>query len=344
MKDVPLNIVEPSEAEAVARLQEAVDAKKCRRCGCLHSSLEAIERAIPVARRSPGLAVVMEKARTRLVPVQYDCLGCEVCFPPLAMNALQIEAEGCPSEKVEVRSGWPPLPGSYTVLQYQAPVAVCTLTDETLAASMAAQRSPEVSIVGNMYTENLGIERLIQNIIANPNIRFLILCGTDSRQTIGHLPGQSLFALTQSGVVESGRIMEAKGKRPILRNISREMVEHFRRTVEIVNLIGITEIAAIAKAAAACAMRNPGPAVPWLASQGVPIIPGYLPDKMVSDPAGYFVVYVNRPKRRLILEHYQNTGVWWLRRGGQAVISRATPQECRCEKSQLKDFSPPPIP
>ncbi|MGC8625477.1 MAG: DUF4346 domain-containing protein [Phycisphaerae bacterium] len=309
MKNFSLDIAVPPDAEAVSRLQEAVDAKKCWRCGCLRSSLEAIDRAIPVERRSSGLADVIEKARTRLVPVQYDCLGCEVCYPPLAMNALQIDAEACPSEKVEVRSGWPPLPGAYTVLQYQAPVAVCTLTDETLAVSVAAQRWPEVSIVGNMYTENLGIERLIQNIIANPNLRFLILCGTDSRQAVGHLPGQSLLALAQCGAGESGRIIEAKGKRPILRNISREMVEHFRQTVEIVNLVGVTELAAIAQAAAACALRNPGPAVRWLGGQSVPIIPGYLPDKMVSDPAGYFVVYVDRPKRRLALEHYQNTGV-----------------------------------
>ena len=87
------------------------------------------------------------------------------------------------------------------------------------------------------------------------------------------------------------------------------MVEHFRHRVEIVNLVGITEIATIAKAAVVCAVRNPGPAVPWLAGQGVPIIRDYLPDQMVSDPAGYFVVYVDRPKRRLALEHYQNTGV-----------------------------------
>ncbi len=195
MKNISLDVMEHSNSEAIARLQEAVDAKKCWRCGCLHSSLAAINRAIPVDRQSPGLSEVMAKAQARLVPVQYDCLGCAVCFPPLAMNALRIDDEACPSEKVEVRPGWPPLPGSYTVSRYHAPIAVCTLTDEKLAATVAAQSWPEVSIVGNMYTENLGIERLVQNIISIPNLRFLILCASDSHQAIGHLPGQSLLAL-----------------------------------------------------------------------------------------------------------------------------------------------------
>ena len=108
MKDVSLDIMKPGEAEAVARLQEAADAKKCWRCGCLHHSLAAIEKAIPMDRRSTALAVVIEEARQRLVPVQYDCLGCEVCFPPLAMNALQINDEACPNEKVDARAGGRP--------------------------------------------------------------------------------------------------------------------------------------------------------------------------------------------------------------------------------------------
>ena len=58
-----------------------------------------------------------------------------------------------------------------------------------------ATRVPEVAIVGTLHTENLGIERLVSNVLANPHIRFVIVCGPDSRQAIGHLPGQSLVAL-----------------------------------------------------------------------------------------------------------------------------------------------------
>ena len=55
-----------------------------------------------------------------------------------------------------------------------------------------ANRKPEgLAIVGTMHTENLGIERVIKNVLANPHIRFLLLCGEDTQQAVGHLPGQS---------------------------------------------------------------------------------------------------------------------------------------------------------
>jgi len=54
------------------------------------------------------------------------------------------------------------------------------------------------------------------------------------------------------------RIMGAPGKRPILRNVSREMVEHFRRTVEVIDLVGETDRGRIFDATKACAARNPG--------------------------------------------------------------------------------------
>ena len=62
-----------------------------------------------------------------------------------------------------------------------------------------------------MHTENLGIERVIRNVLANPNIRILLLCGEDTRQLIGHLPGQSLESLFANGLDEKKRIIGAKG-------------------------------------------------------------------------------------------------------------------------------------
>jgi tetrahydromethanopterin S-methyltransferase subunit A len=55
-------------------------------------------------------------------------------------------------------------------------------------------------MVGTLHTENLGIERLTRNVLANPSIRFVVVCGDDGRQRIGHLPGQSLVALARDGV------------------------------------------------------------------------------------------------------------------------------------------------
>ncbi len=295
--------------EAIRQLNEATAAKKCWGCGCLHSSLAAIEKAVPAEARTAELDAAICAARQRLIPVKYDCLGCEVCYPPLAMNALNIDGEACPAEQVKARAGWPPLPGSYTVLRYQAPVAVCTLNDENLARSLVNTRPAEVSLVGTCNTENLGIERIIQNVLANPHIRFLIMCGTDSRQVVGHLPGQSLLALAANGIDEGMRIIGARGKRPILRNVAREAVDHFRQAVEVVDLIGQINAEAVLRMARERAARSPGPAIPFSSQRVVTPVRGHVPERMASDPAGYFVVYVDRARRTLLLEHYSNKGV-----------------------------------
>lgn len=302
--------------EAVAQLREAAAAKKCWPCGCLHHGVAAIQRAFPDGRRPAALDAALRLARERLVEVRYDCLGCEVCYPAVAVNVLgrlhgghALEAAACPTGPVAERPGWPPLPGAYTVLRYGAPVAVCTLTDEHLAAVLAEEADPGLAIVGTLQTENLGIERLVQNVLANPNIRFLVACGADSRQALGHLPGQSLVALARSGMDGRFHIVGASGKRPVLRNLSRDAVEHFRRTVEVVDLVGREDMSPILETVRSCATRNPGAAPAFGGASVVTPTQGHLPGRTVSDPAGYFVIYVDRVKRLLSLEHYRNDGL-----------------------------------
>src|SRR5579862_7628440 len=159
--------VERNVDEAVRQLREAAAAKKCWQCGCLHSSLRAIEETFPPSERPAELEAAIQSARARLTETKYDCLGCEVCFPAIAINALGVEGDACPAEAVQPREGWPPLPGSYKAIRYHAPVAVCTLTDETLMHAVVNAAEKEIAIVGTMQTENLGIERLILNTIAN---------------------------------------------------------------------------------------------------------------------------------------------------------------------------------
>jgi tetrahydromethanopterin S-methyltransferase subunit A len=301
---------------AAQHLRKAVAAKKCWKCGCLHGAIKAIEKALPEKDWSGDLSNVLAEARSRLQETEYDCLGCKICYPSDALNVIE-EATGtpvgisaaCPAENVKEREGWPPLPGSYTVLMYNAPVAICTLTDSTVAERIASQSKSAISIIGSLQTENLGIERLILNILANPNIRFLIVCGEDSRQKIGHLPGQSLIALSRNGVNERRRIEGAQGKRPVMRNVSDAAIEHFRQNVEVIDLIGEDSIDEILKRSTDCVGRNPGSAKAFESERSIPIFQGYIPERMISDPAGYFVVYVDRKNNRLALEHYSNAGV-----------------------------------
>jgi len=272
-----------------------------------------MERAFRNRKAPDDLLAAMRAARGRLQTVRYDCLGCAVCFPALAVHALDeagIDVEdGCPTGEAEPREGWPPLAGDYTVLRFRAPVAVCTLTDADLARSVAREAGPEVSLVGTLQTENLGIERVIRNVIANPNLRFLILCGEDSRQRIGHLPGQSFLALAQNGLDDRSRIVGARGKRPVLRNISREAVEHFRRTVEVVDRIGVEDSATVLDLARQFGRRNLGATCPFPGDRGITLLPGRLPERMIPDPAGYFVIYVDRRRKCLSVEHYGKDGL-----------------------------------
>jgi tetrahydromethanopterin S-methyltransferase subunit A len=305
-----------SVTEVVTYIGKAVEAQKCWSCGCFHDVLEPIETAFASRPLPEALSDVLRAARKQLVPVSQDCLGCPVCYPALATNALQCvlgeEAMvplACPEETPAERAGWPSLPGAYTVLRYRAPVAVCTLTDADLAAALVRAAEPGIAIVGTLHTENHGIERLIRNVVANPHIRHLIVCGRDSRQAVGHLPGQSLVALARSGLDSRSRIVGAQGKRPVLRNISADMVGHFRQTVEVIDRIGESDPRTVVDTARRCANQQPGPAPAFATTRVVVPRPGYVPEHMVADPAGYVVVYVDQQHQLLSLEHYGNDGM-----------------------------------
>lgn len=174
------------------QLKEAIAAPKCHKCGCLQQTVEALaETHVGKWELSPMLA----QARGVFVPKRYDCLGCAVCYPAIAANAFA-EAypeagaglDLCPTEEPEERRGWPPLPGDYAVIRYGAPVAVCALNSEPMVKALAGRKPDGLAVVGTMHTENLGIERVIKNTLANPHIRFLLLCGEDTRQAVDHLP------------------------------------------------------------------------------------------------------------------------------------------------------------
>lgn len=309
--------IDDRQARALSVIQEQLSAatavRKCHGCGCLHKTVQALEGT--VAGRSE-LAPMLSAARSVFQPKEYDCLGCPVCYPAIAANAFAeaFPREGealdlCPTDEPAERRGWPPLPGDYHVLRYRAPVAICTLNSEDLAARIA-ERSPEgVALVGTLHTENLGIERIIRNVLANPHIRFLVLCGEDTHQAIGHLPGQSLAGLFASGTDERGRIVGARGKRPVLKNIRRDQVEAFRGQVELLSLIGEEREAVILERSAGCVTRDPGPRENGLTDVEVPVLVATEPRCLVPDPAGFFVVYPDAPRRRLIVEHYTTAGV-----------------------------------
>ena len=86
------------------------------------------------------------------------------------------------ADKKPTADNWPVVSGDYIVGDPESPVAVTTLAshNEDIPASAGA------AIAGPCKTENLGIEKVVANIISNPNIRFLILCGAEVQGHINH--------------------------------------------------------------------------------------------------------------------------------------------------------------
>ena len=305
--------VERSLSVIREQLAEAIKARKCHKCGCFLQALDAIERSKSVG---TGLAPLLAEARTVALPKEYDCLGCAVCWPAIAINALAevdssaVEGLGsCPTDAPEERAGWPPLPGDYHVVRYHAPVAVCSLNSDVLARRLATRAPEGLAMAGTLHTENLGIERIILNTISNPNIRFLILCGEDTRQAIGHLPGQSLESLFANGLDDRMRIFGASGKRPFLKNVTPEQVDAFIRQIALVRRIGEQDEAVILNDIHAASARSPGPFEGAPVKLPVETIRAEEPLRLIPDPAGYFVIYPNARDRCLMLEHYTNAGV-----------------------------------
>src|SRR5579871_5648329 len=148
---------------------------------------------------------------------------------------------------------WPVVDGSYRVGDPQAPVAVCVLTSDELLAPLAL--TPGVAIAGEVQTANLGIERIVRNVTANPSIRFLLLCGKDSRL---FRQGQSLGALMENGVDEGRRIIGAEGYEPVLRSVTPQQVAAFRQQVELADWVGERDLDTLRERISSLAARSPG--------------------------------------------------------------------------------------
>lgn len=202
---------------------------------------------------------------------------------------------------------WPVIAGSYEVGDPQGPVAICTLTTESLITPLV--RLPGVAIVGKVYTANLGITRIVLNVTANPAIRFLLICGKDS--PLFH-PGQSLVALAERGVDADRRIVGAIGYEPVLSTLAPERVAQFRRQIEVVDWAGEEDLQALEEGVGGLVARNPGRFAASDGSAGMlqaeeqftPIRPGGTREPLQYDPKGYFVITLDREQEQTIIRHY----------------------------------------
>ena len=155
------------------------------------------------------------------------------------------------AEKKSPASGWPIVKGDFHSGDANNPVAVMTcgshLDEQGICDKGAA-------ICGSCKTENLGLEKVIANIISNPNIRFILLCGTEVK---GHLAGNTMEALHKNGV-KDGRVVGAEGAIPFIENLSDDAIKRFQEQCELVNIMEAEDINAIAAKINELKGRDPG--------------------------------------------------------------------------------------
>ena len=155
------------------------------------------------------------------------------------------------ADKKSPASGWPIVKGDFNSGDANSPVAVMTcgshLDEKGICDKGAA-------ICGSCKTENLGLEKVIANIISNPNIRFLMLCGTEVK---GHLAGQTMAALHKGGV-KDGRVVGAEGAIPFIENLNDAAIKRFQEQCELVNIMESEDLNAIGAKINELKGRDPG--------------------------------------------------------------------------------------
>ncbi len=111
------------------------------------------------------------------------------------------------------------------------------------------------AISGTIQTENIGIEKMICNIIGNPNIRYLVLTGPESP---GHSTGEAIKSLLKDGVDERKRIRNTTAPTPYLFNLPIEFVERFRKQiVSVIDLLNRGTPDLLRKAVCSCYQETP---------------------------------------------------------------------------------------
>jgi len=193
---------------------------------------------------------------------------------------------------------WPSVEGRYKIGNKNSSIAVCT----NASIDEIEVDLNKVAIIGKCVTENLGIEKIIQNIVSNPNIRYLVLCGRESK---GHFVSQAIEALKKNGTDSEKRIIGAKGNLPHLRNIDEKLIERFREQITIINMVGETNSEKIEEVVDKLLKTKPEEfTAETIKIKKMPEITAK-PTHWIQDPNGYFVISIDEQRKKIIAEHYK---------------------------------------
>jgi len=164
-------------------------------------------------------------------------------------------------KKVEPAADYPPEEGCYLRGNDYSPVAVVVIlrwrreqTPPDIENLVRVGVESGAALSGTLQTENIGIEKIICNIVSNPNIRYLIVCGPESP---GHLVGNALLSLAKNGLDDHKRILGTEAPTPYLFNIQQEFVQRFRDQVALIDLINEGSPEVIRQAVWSCYQEKP---------------------------------------------------------------------------------------
>jgi tetrahydromethanopterin S-methyltransferase subunit A len=110
------------------------------------------------------------------------------------------------------------------------------------------------ALSGTVQTENIGSEKIIWNIVANPIIRYLFLVGPESE---GHQTGQAMKALIDYGVDRRKHIIGTKAPHPVLFYLPFEFIDRFRNQLEMIDVQFEGDPEIIRRASWSCYQENP---------------------------------------------------------------------------------------
>jgi len=274
------------------------------------------------------LLPTIEGHHATMEPIAYDCIGCKKCWGAdaivqLANHFEEVAQSEYPSDddrtakrmfpavNGQLENSWPPHPGEYIVGNPLGSVAICTLSNRELPQKLIAAARPDLAIAGRCDTENIGIEKVVLNLLANSHIRSLLLCGVDAP---GHRAADAFLRLKERGVDANMRVLKSASWRPVLKNLTLFDVARFREQIELVNLIGVIAVSKIVEAAHEAA-KKPTATLSFqtpsnsskIASQ-VERLQARAPKVLRLDKAGFFVVLPQAATGRIICEHYENNG------------------------------------
>ncbi len=153
-------------------------------------------------------------------------------------------------DKKEAAKGWPVVKGEYDVGDAKSDVAVATCGSHFNQFPIKAG----AALAGPFKTENLGIEKIVANIISNPNIRFVVVCGSEVK---GHIAGDALMCLHKFGLKE-GRIVNAKGAIPFIENLDDKAVKRFQDQITMIDMVDVEDEAKITAAIKDAIAKDPG--------------------------------------------------------------------------------------